>query len=546
MRRRPNALPLATALALLALAIAPRRAFAQDLSGTYRVVTDQTTVQIPEWGGDCGPRPTSRTGNTGREATVTADGSQLTIQDGRHRHRTDGCWSDNPHARRISASHTGSRWTVICQTPDEDYQHEQGTYTIQVEGTRITMRESSEYSWQLRESRCRASAARTLAYERVPDANAPPPVVDSGRPPVVTPPPTTTVNRCATPGAATRLQISPSRRPLGAGGRGCFRARFFDAASCEVTAGVPAVTWSMVRASGAGEAGEAVLENGCVRAPTGSPVGEYTVTASAGAFTDTAVAAVVSAEELQSLVAQQFEDEDAGTPALAPTTTASGAGVGAVVVRAPPPPPPPSRGTGPILWVLIGIGAALAVAGVALLGPKKKQPRPRTSGAPARPSDPSARSRHETAAMPVKELRPMRPAAPVARPEPVVVAAAPVAPPAPRPLVKRCPRCDSRFTAEIAFCPEHGTPLVPIEAGSAGPDKSATQIAGSGGAARPSGTICPRCGQPVETGAQFCPRDGTPILGAAPQLPLMCPRCNRRFPEDTAFCGEDGSVLVRG
>lgn len=537
MRRRRYAFPFATTIALLILAALPRVAAAQDLSGAYHVTQDQTTVQIPEWGTDCGPRPTSRSGINGREATITSDGGQFTVQDGRHRTRTDGCWSDNPLVRRISASHTGTRWTVICQTADDNYQHEQGTYTIQVDGTHITMRESSEYSWQMRESRCRASATRTLAFERAADAN-PAPVVDAGHAIAVTPPPPT--NRCATPGAAARVQISPGRRPLAPGGRGCFRARFLDANNCEVTAGVPVVGWSMVRSGGTPGASDAQMEDGCVRAPAGSGVAEYTVTATAGTFTATAIAAVVSAQELQSLVAAQFEDEDAGVPVVAPTAAASGTGVGAVVVQTPPPPPNTSRG-GSILWILIGLGAALAVAGVFLLTGKKPRPS-RTSINPDRPSDPSAgtaRVRRHGEAMPVKELRSLpKPPAPAAPPP-----AAEIPPAAPRPLVKRCPQCDARFTAEIAFCPEHGLALVAAE--TAVSPGNATVIAGSGGGPRTSGAICPRCSQPVEPGAQFCPRDGTPILGPSPALPLLCPRCQRRFPDATAFCGDDGSALVR-
>ena len=536
MRRRLYAPFLATTIALLVLAALPRVARAQDLSGTYHVTADQTTVQIPEWGSDCGPRPTSRTGTSGREATITSDGSQLSVTDGRHHTRTDGCWSDNPQVRRISASHTGSRWTVICQTSDEDYQHEQGTYTIQAEATRITMRESSEYSWQLRESRCRASASRTLVFERSGDAN-PAPVVDAGHAVAVTPTPP--ANRCATPGPAARLSLSPSRRPLAPGGRACFRARFLDANGCEVTAGIPTLTWGMSRSGGSSSATDAVMENGCVRAPSGSSVGEYAVTASGGAFNATATAAVVSAEELQSLVAAHFEDEDAGVPLVAPIAAASGSGVGAVVVQPPPGPESPRR-AGTVLWVLIGLGAALAVAGVVLLGGKKKKPAG-TSLAPDRPSDPAGqRVRKQSEALPVKELRvPVRAVLAAAMPAPAV--AIPAA--SNRPLVKRCPRCDARFTAEIAFCPEHGQALVAVEAG---PQVgNATVIAGSGGV-RQSGAICPRCSQPVEPGAQFCPRDGTPILGPSPPLPLVCPRCRRRFPEGTAFCGDDGGALSRG
>jgi hypothetical protein len=566
MRRRPNALPLAATIALFALfaIIAPGVAFAQDLSGTYRVTTDQTTVQIPEWGSDCGPRPSSRTGNTGREATVTSDGAQLTIQDGRHRNRTDGCWSDNPRARRISASHTGNRWTVICQTPDEDYQHEQGTYTITVDGARITMRESTEYAWQLRESRCRASASRTLTYERTSGAAATPPQDAGTAHATNTPPPPT--NRCANPGAPARLSLSPSRRSLAPGGRGCFRARFYDLNGCEVTSGLPPVTWSMTR-SGAAGAIDASMENGCVRAPAGMTVAEYNVTASAGPLSAAGVAAVVSAEELRNLVAANFEDEeaDAGVQDAGPAVAPSGSGVGAVVVTPPPTPSAESHGLGAVLWILMGIGGLLAVAGVVLLTTRRKPAR--TSRAPSeRLSElqPMAPKELPRAKKPIGEAPPMQPVvAPPMQPPassqqpPMGVASpfgSPAAPPvaahgkgagyvqASRPLVKKCPVCNQRFTAENAFCPEHGTALVMIESQ---PVSHATMIAGTANAG--SATLCPRCGQPVDPGAQFCPRDGTPVLAPpAPALPLVCPRCQRRFPEGTAFCGDDGSPLRRG
>ncbi len=557
MRRRSYAFSLATTFAVLTLLASPRSAAAQDLAGTYRVTTDQTTVQIPEWGSDCGPRPSSRTGNVGREATVTSDGSQLTIQDGRHRNRTDGCWSDNPSARRISASHTGNRWSIVCQTPDSEYQHEQGTYTITVDGAHITMRESTEYSWQLRESRCRASASRTLAYERTSGAATPPPVVDAGSTHATTPPPPA---RCATVGAPARLTLAPARRSLAPGGRGCFRARFLDPNGCEVSSGLPPIVWTMTRASGTAPSADAVMESGCVRAPTGLTVGEFNVTATAGPLSASGIAAVVSAEELQNLVAANFEDEtpDAGAADSGPAITPSGSGVGAVVVQAPPPPPAPGSSFGPLLWGLMALGGLLAIAGVALLAGRRKPARP--SRAPERVAKPNAVATGKELS-PVKRQAEPPPmladvTAPIAR-SPAAEAAAPVIAPvgpayvqAARPLVKRCPQCDQRFTFENAFCPEHGVALVSIEGMPVG---NATAIAGSAGRGSAS-SVCARCGQPVEAGAQFCPRDGTPILAPTPPapsapaaaLPLVCPRCQRRFADGTTFCGEDGSPLARG
>jgi hypothetical protein len=536
MRGRRTAvrtLVLAHALALLA----PRLARAQegDLAGTFRVASDQTTVQVPEWGSDCGPRPASHTGPSGRQITVTTEGSQLVIQDGRRRQRTDGCWSDNPRVRRTAASGSSGRWTVQCQTPAEDYQREQGTYVITATPTRITMRDTTEYAWQLRGSNCRATATRVVTYERVgevPTQTTTP--VDAGATTATTRPQPT--NRCAAPGPATRLEIAPARRALAPGGRTCFRVRLLDANGCEASAPPgSAVAWQLARSSGTPGSADATLENGCVRAPAGSPVAEYAVTASAGGLTAHAVAAVVSAEELRSLIAQHIEDEGPADAGLLLGGAASGAGVGAVVVRAPAT-PTERGGAGLVVWLLVGCGLLLATGGVSLLL-RRRDAAPRSSRPPGDDVDAanaSMRPRREAVPIPARELPVAKPAPPSLREAPAPAAAAP----APRPLVKRCPTCDTRFTAEMAFCPEHGTALVDVAAGT-----PATPVATAPVAAVPA-AICPACGRPVEGGARFCPHDGTPV--GADATPLVCPKCGKRYALGTAFCGEDGVSLSRG
>jgi hypothetical protein len=530
MRRCGSVVPLLVSLIAFA-ALTPRNARAQDssLAGTFRVASDQTTVQIPEWGSDCGPRPASHTGSSGREVTVTLDGSNLVIADGRRRLRTDGCWSDNPRVQRSSVSRSGNRWTVQCQTPPDDYQRESGVYAITAETARITMRDTTEYSWQLRGSSCRATATRTVSYDRVSPAPAqqttPVVVADAAAPTPTRPPP---VNRCATPGAPVRLELTPARRALAPGGRSCFRARLLDANQCEVSATGTPVSWQMTRSGAAGGA-EASMEGGCVRVPANSPRTEYAVTATAGGLSARAVAAVVSAEELHLLIAQQIEEEpsDAGVLAMG---TVSGAGVGAVVVNVETPASHGGEGSSLPLWLLLGGGVLLAAgAGVLLTRRRGAVAPPRDSRSSlddvSEPSSAPTRVRREAVPIPVRE----RAEAPVARPDPVP-------PTEPRPLVKRCPGCDARFTAEMAFCPEDGKSLVDVVAGPPAPIAPA--------AAAPPAPPCPACGKPVEGGARFCPEDGT-ALGADP-TPLSCPKCQKRYALGTLFCGEDGSALTNG
>lgn len=517
-----------------------RWVWAQDmgLQGTYRVTADRTTVQVPEWGPDCGPRPESHTGTTGRQVTVTVDGSQLVIQDGRRRHRTDACWSDNPRVRRVSATHAGNRWTIVCETPPEDYQHEQGTYTLSVDGDDVlTLRDATEYSWQLRGSRCRASAIRTVRYERIHEApvQGSTPSQDAGGSAGTV---SSLASRCANPGAPVRVEIVPSRRALAAGGRVCFRLRLLDGNQCETS--VPTgqtVVWQLARVSGTPGNADATMDNGCVRAPVGSPVGEYTVTATVGTLSARAVAAVVSAEELRSLVAQHIEDEEPERSSSLRTGTASGAGVGAVVLG------PSQRNedaTGRwsvTVWLLVATGVLLTAGGIALLVHRRGTRKVSTVSLPAndaaaRPSDPSMRSRREVVPIPVHEAVP-----PTGSTEPVLRT------PEQRPLVKRCPRCDARFTAEMAFCPEHGIALVDVHAQPITSHQGTSTAAGASSSTEPTANRCPTCGRPVERGARFCPHDGTLVEGSTPVL--ICPKCNKRYEPGVVYCGEDGTALVR-
>src|SRR6266540_4275559 len=123
---RPASLPSAVLAATCVLFL--RATWAQDISGAYQVTTDQTSVQIPEWGVGCGPRVEAHNGTTGRSATVSTSNGQVVIQDGSRRYRTDQCWSDNRSLQRLSTSHTGSQWNVACATPQSDYQQERGSY----------------------------------------------------------------------------------------------------------------------------------------------------------------------------------------------------------------------------------------------------------------------------------------------------------------------------------------------------------------------------------------------------------------------------------
>ena len=47
------------------------------------------------------------------------------------------------------------------------------------------------------------------------------------------------------------------------------------------------------------------------------------------------------------------------------------------------------------------------------------------------------------------------------------------------------------------------------------------------------GALCPKCGQKVQPGTQFCPRDGTPITRG-------CPSCGQHNAPANRFCSKCG------
>ena len=131
----------------------PNTARAQDIAGNYRLTNDSTSAEVPEWGSDCGQRPESHRGSTGRAVRVSMDGNNVVIED-RPRMRSDGCWSQNPRVRRTGGGGSAPRWTSQCSTPADDYQHEEATYTTSIEGTRIVLhlkKEAADFleSWKI-------------------------------------------------------------------------------------------------------------------------------------------------------------------------------------------------------------------------------------------------------------------------------------------------------------------------------------------------------------------------------------------------------------
>jgi hypothetical protein len=578
-------------------------ASAQDYAGTYRIVSDVTNAEVPEWGVDCGQRPENHRGSAGRQVRVSADGTNLVIED-RPRMRTDGCWSQNPRVRRVSTSGGSGRWTTQCASPNEDYQREEGTYASTIEGDRLTLRDRTVYRWTLNSSVCRATLTRTIVYERV---DAPAPVQDSGV--AVTPPPVRDASvrpaRCAIPGPAARIAIIAGRRSTTPGSRVCFRAQLVDADGCPaINATGAVITWSAARRAG-GEAPPG--EGGCLTiAPSVAAGTEFIVTAtSTTGFEERVTLRVVTPEESNSLVAQIIEDEDAGTVVEDASTPRIDEGVGSIAPTVTHSAPAASSGRNALVAGLTA--AAVLLVGIAffVLRKKKPEPRPQAEPTPVEPPESGLKSVVQSSAgaatdsdagrssipgqaprvrkdempipmseMPIGGLPPIAAQAKKSAPSslaqtmigampngtdnviaegvaklqsqsamaavrPLAASAPPVASSAAASVAsavpvksKRCPVCNQRFSAENAFCPEHGVSLVDADAAVSG------KVVVDARAAVPSIPA-------PSTGSKNDPLAQTHIAGSAATatVTLRCPVCGRTYGPGNIFCGEDGSKL---
>lgn len=490
LMRRLRAILYASVITVLA---APAGAQISAQGETWRITRDRVEYSIAEWGAGCGPRPEDRSNATGREVTVRAVGEDLEFSMGGRRQRTDQCWSDNRSTEALAHARVGGTWNVSCATPAGESLGERGTYTVTLEGDRLSMRGETRYAWTLQGSSCRATATATRTYERVsgapPAAPTPPPAPPPAPPaptpaPRPAPTPTPAPSPRCTPGAPVSIALSPARRSTTSGGRVCFRARATDASRCESSA--RSVSWSVRRVRGGGEGR---MDSGCFVSARGGGVGLFEVVASASGLSARGEVEVVTEDRYADLVAQRIEDPDGGAP-----EENSGSQVGVGVLG------PETREDHTALLFALGGGAALLLL-VLLLAQRRRAPKPSYED-----DDDGARPRREV--MPPPQLaEPTSPTEPPPenrrRPE---ASEAPVAPAASPPAPRHCPYCRKVYVSDLAFCPDDGQVLAP--------------------------------------GASL-PREGAPVTAASPEpSEKRCPTCGRNYPGYMDFCGEDGAALT--
>jgi hypothetical protein len=572
-------------LAAAWLGLPASAASGETFEGNWTEVDRTMTVTVESWGGDCPTAPQSSSSHPNTSVAVTQEGDQLVFPRGR---RSDRCWSDNPAMRRTRFSKSGNRWTVECQTPDDDPRREHGTYVLTATTTRIQVDITSDYDWTLRESNCKARIIERRVLTRAAPPGAEAGTADAGVPEAATadardgtagfdrvdaglrpiPDAQAAPRRCEHPGAPARLRVR-AVQSVQPGGQAPISVHQVDAQGCDLGA-VQAPRFELlgdakgcrIEGNGMFRACDAVAqcdgETVRIRVSVGSLAATADIRISArvedGLGTVTPVWIDEPVDESGGPVggAQVSASLQAQTPAVgaAPGTPGSGAAGGGTPAR--------SGGASAggeesddswVLWVVVGGGAVVVLAVVIYLIASGRRRRSssgteiddlavvRASGglsAPPAGEDPGRGPPKPTVPSP---LLPAPQAAPVAAAAPSVAA-----PPA-AVVLWHCAACRRQYPA-AGFCVEDGLSLL------AGPAPT--------GAKTVIYAACPKCGRGHSPESKFCPVDRellqpyglgmnayrAGLKGRPEPMERSCPKCGSSYPGSHRFCSRDGEQLV--
>jgi hypothetical protein len=235
-------------LALLVILGAPRIAAADDkptLSGSWTASALTESWSVADWGEVCGPRPAAH-GAGGGAVQIREQGGELSIIGAGRAFSTAECWEQMPGLSRTSHSSSGGGrfWRTRCTTPSSDPRRAAVTTSISATDSSISLNETGEYQWSIKDATCRASVTRSRSFSLVRrDGDTPPaasasaaPVATASAAPAPRPPPAPeprAPSRCTgSGGEPARLEVHPSRKLIRAGDSFTFRAVVLDAEGC--------------------------------------------------------------------------------------------------------------------------------------------------------------------------------------------------------------------------------------------------------------------------------------------------------------------------
>lgn len=436
---------------LVVLLVSPGRASAQEkptLSGAWTASALSESWSVADWGEACGPRPAPQ-GAGGGSVQVREQGGELSIVGAGRAFSTAECWDQMPGLSRTSHSQSGGGrfWRTRCTSGANDSRRAAITTSISATDSTISLNESGDYTFVIKDTNCHATVTRSRSYSLVRrDGDTPPvpsatvaPTATAPPPPPPPPEPRQPSHCTGSGGEPARLEVHPGKKLLRAGDRFTFRAVVLDADGC-ATGTRP--TWTIAPGPLASKA--SVDPGGTLAIAADSAEGKLEVSVSVGGKGVTVSVEVASPEHYDALLGlnDAGEAEQAAVAVIAAGTIGGRTAVaqdGAherklVFVAI----------VGALASVLAFVGLVLARRGRRAAdpidedAPPSSRPEPDSEGKPSSVPAPSGAA----APLPVRESRREQP------------------PAKPAGKGKICPTCGERYPGDAVFCGKDATTLV--------------------------------------------------------------------------------------
>jgi hypothetical protein len=437
--------------------MAPRAARADDrltLSGAWSASALTEQWALGDWGDACGPRPTPQ-GAGGGAVQVKENGNELSISGAGRGFSTAECWEQMPGLARTShsASGGGRFWRTRCSTGANDSRRATVVTTIQATDSTMSMVETGQYQFVIKDQNCTASVTRSRSFTLVRrDGDVPAPASASAAPiappPATVPPPppapvateSRATPRCTAGGSGgdpARLEVYPGKKLLRPGDRFAFRAVVRDAEGCPLSI---RPVWSLVPGPLASKATVDAAGQVTVAADAGE--GQLGLTAAVGGKGVTVPIEVASEGRYDALLAAGGLNDAGEIDQAAVAVIATGTIGGSLALAE------DSGRERKIAFVAIvgAVAAGLGFVGLVLL---RRGRRGGAVGEDAAGIPEGAEEDQANAGVPAPQTSAPEAPAPAAR--------------APnRPRGKICPTCGERYEGEATYCGKDATKLVLI------------------------------------------------------------------------------------